>query len=120
MRFFLPIILSVFVLFCFILPDVHANSEFFVSNTKGSYNLGCELDNSCFEPYIVNILAGDTVTWTNNDYAIHVVVSGAPNQESFENLDDGKKNDPAYFGQDVYNHVNLILQNLGIKNESRE
>jgi len=37
-----------------------------------------------------------------------------------QNLDDGKKNDPAYFGQDVYNHVNLILQNLGIKNESRE
>ena len=37
-----------------------------------------------------------------------------------KNLDNGKKNDPAYFGQDVYNHVNHILQNLGIKNESRE
>ena len=37
-----------------------------------------------------------------------------------KNLDNGKKNDPAYFGQDVYNHVNYILQNLGIKNESRE
>ncbi len=23
-----------------------------------------------------------------------------------KNLDNGKKNDPAYFGQDVYNHVN--------------
>ena len=37
-----------------------------------------------------------------------------------QNLDDGKKNDPVYFGQDVYNHVNKILENLGIKNESRE
>ena len=37
-----------------------------------------------------------------------------------QNLDDGEKSDPAYFGQDVYNHVNDILQNLGIKNESRE
>ena len=34
-----------------------------------------------------------------------------------QNLDDGKKNDPVYFGQDVYNHVNKILENLGIKNE---
>ena len=37
-----------------------------------------------------------------------------------KNLDNGQKNDPAYFGQDVYNHVNFILQDLGIKNESRE
>ena len=29
-----------------------------------------------------------------------------------QNLDDGEKSDPAYFGQDVYNHVNDILQNL--------
>jgi len=79
MRIFLPIFLSVFVLLFYTIPDVNANSEFFVSNTQGSYNLGCELDNSCFEPYIVNILVGDTVIWTNNDDAIHVVVSGAPN-----------------------------------------
>ena len=55
MRIFLPIIFSIFVLFFYTLPDVNANSEFFVSNTKGSYNLGCELDNSCFEPYLVKI-----------------------------------------------------------------
>ena len=38
-----------------------------------------------------------------------------------KNLDYGtKNNNPAYFGQDVYNHVNSILQELGIKNESRK
>ena len=90
MWYFILVTFVVLVLFLNYQPDANANSEFFVSNTKGSYNLGCELDNSCFEPYLVNISVGDTVTWTNNDDAIHVVVSGAPNQESFENLDDGK------------------------------
>ena len=90
MRIFLPIFLSVFVLLFYTAPDVNANSEFFVSNTKGSYNLGCELDNSCFEPYVVNILVNDTVTWTNNDDAIHVIVSGAPNNESFKDFEDGE------------------------------
>ena len=79
MRIFFPIILSIFVLLFYSMPHIHANSEFFVSNTKGSYNLGCELDNSCFEPYIVNISIGDTVTWTNNDDAIHVVVNRSAN-----------------------------------------
>ena len=48
-------ILSVFVLSCYILPGAYANSEFYVSNTKGSYNLGCELDKSCFEPSIKTV-----------------------------------------------------------------
>ncbi len=72
------------------MPHVHANSEFFVSNTKGSYNLGCELDNSCFEPYIVNISIGDTVTWTNNDDAIHVVVNRSANTAQLENSQNGE------------------------------
>jgi len=62
----------------YIASDVHASSEFFVYNTKGSYNMGCELDNSCFNPYILKIDVDDTVTWKNSDDAIHVVVSGSP------------------------------------------
>ena len=105
MRIFLPIIFSIFVLFFYTLPDVNANSEFFVSNTKGSYNLGCELDNSCFKPYIVNILVGDTVTWTNNDDAIHVVVSGAPNNESFKDFEDGEIFDSGFLkSNEIFSH----------------
>ena len=105
MRIFLPIIFSIFVLFFYTLPDVNADSEFFVSNTKGSYNLGCELDNSCFEPYIANILVGDTVTWTNNDDAIHVVVSGAPNSESFKDFEDGEFFDSGFLkSNETFSH----------------
>jgi len=100
MRIFFPIILSLFVLFFFTLPDANANSEFFVSNTKGSYNLGCELNNSCFEPYVVNILVGDTVTWTNNDDAIHVVVSNTPNTTSLEYFEDGEYFDSGFLKTD--------------------
>ena len=69
-----------FIIFSFYLVnEVNADSEFFVHNTKGSYNLGCEADNTCFEPYFLKIDIGDTVTWVNNDDAIHVVISGNPN-----------------------------------------
>ena len=37
-----------------------------------------------------------------------------------KNLDTGQLKDPEFFGQNVYNHVNDILQDLGIKNNSRE
>ena len=74
----LSLILSSF----YMVNEVNANSEFIVYNTKGSYNLGCELDNTCFEPYFLKIGVGDTVTWINNDDAIHVVVSGNPNDGS--------------------------------------
>ena len=96
MRIFLPILFSIFVLLFYTLPDVNANSEFFVSNTIGSYNLGCELDNSCFEPYILNISVGDSVTWTNNDDAIHVVVSRDPNLTSMKYLEDGELFDSGF------------------------
>ena len=108
MMIFLPIIFSVFFLLFYTLPDVDANSEFFVSNTKGSYNLGCELDNSCFEPYIVNNQVGDTVTWTNDDDAIHVVVSGAPNNESFTDSEDGEIFDSGFLkSTETFSHTFL-------------
>ena len=90
MRNYFVFALLGFVLSSFyIVSEVNANSEFFVYNAKDSYNLGCELDNSCFEPYFVKIDVGDTVTWVNNDDAIHVVVSGNPNDGSDGFFDSG-------------------------------
>ena len=90
MRNYFVFALLSFVLSSFyIVNEVNANSEFIVHNAKGSYNLGCELDNSCFEPYFVKIDVGDTVTWINNDDAIHVVVSGNLNGGSDGFFDSG-------------------------------
>ena len=64
------------------------------------------MDNSCFKPYIVNILVGDTVTWTNNDDAIHVVVSGAPNSESFKDFEDGEIFDSGFLkSNETFSHT---------------
>lgn len=71
----------------YIFQSSYAEPEFLVDMTKGSYNLGCELDNSCFLPYVVRIEVGDTVTWINNDDAIHVAVS--ENTEVAEYFDSG-------------------------------
>ena len=90
MRYFLLAILLSFVLFSTSSVDyISASSEFYVSNERGSYNLGCELDNTCFEPTFLKITLGDTVTWKNNDDAIHVVVSGNPNTDQTNLFDSG-------------------------------
>ncbi len=37
---------------------------------------GCEEDNSCYVPHIINVKQGDPVTWSNEDVAFHSVTSG--------------------------------------------
>ena len=55
-------------------------------------------------------------------YLNHKIIRDAKHPTADEmlakNIDNESDNDPEYFGQDVYNHVNLILQELEIKNES--
>jgi aldose sugar dehydrogenase len=90
MRYFVFLIFLGFVLFCISSVDyVSASSEFYISNERGSYNLGCELDNTCFEPTFLKITLGDTVIWENNDDAIHVIVSGNPNTDQTKLFDSG-------------------------------
>jgi glucose/arabinose dehydrogenase/plastocyanin len=67
-----------------IFQNAYSESEFFIDIDKGSYDLGCELDNSCFIPYVVKIDIGNTVTWINNDDAMHVVVSENTEQPIFD------------------------------------
>jgi plastocyanin len=49
-----------------------------VLNAPGSSTPGCETTNSCYNPYIVTIAQGGTVTWQNSDNAAHTVTSGLP------------------------------------------
>lgn len=43
---------------------------------SGGSNGQCVVTNSCFNPRILNILPGDTISWKNNDNVIHTVTSG--------------------------------------------
>jgi len=47
-----------------------------VSAPAGSGVPGCEETNSCFIPYSIEINAGDTISWSNDDTAAHTVTSG--------------------------------------------
>lgn len=39
---------------------------------------GCETTQECYLPYEVTVAAGTTVTWSNDDTAVHTVTSGTP------------------------------------------
>jgi plastocyanin len=49
-----------------------------VSIARGSASPGCEKTNECYLPYSVSINEHSSVTWTNNDIAVHTVTSGIP------------------------------------------
>lgn len=49
-----------------------------VSIARGSASPGCEETNECYLPYSVTINEHSSVTWTNDDIAVHTVTSGIP------------------------------------------
>ncbi len=53
-----------------------------VEISQNSYNPGCELIDSCFNPTVVHIAKGDSVKWINYDDALHNIVSGTPVDET--------------------------------------
>jgi len=70
---------SFFVLFAIIggltVPTAFA-AEVSVSVPAGTSLPGCEDTNECWDPPVVNLNIGDTVTWSNDDTAAHTVTSG--------------------------------------------
>jgi len=48
----------------------------YVSVPAGTSVPGCEETNECFMPSSISINVGDTVTWTNDEDAIHSITSG--------------------------------------------
>jgi len=51
-----------------------------VSIARGSATPGCEKTNECYLPYSVTINEHSSVTWTNDDIAVHTVTSGIPSE----------------------------------------
>jgi len=47
-----------------------------VSIPEGVGVPGCEETNECYSPYEVSVAVGATVTWSNDDAAVHTVTSG--------------------------------------------
>lgn len=60
-----------------------------VQITQNSYNKGCEIKENCYLPSTIFAKSGDTVTWTNNDDALHTVTSGSPLGGSDKVFDSG-------------------------------
>ena len=58
-----------------------------VSIARGSSSPGCEKTNECYLPYSVTINEHSSVTWTNDDIAVHTVTSGIPS-EGYDGLFD--------------------------------
>ncbi len=60
--------------------DVPIHDESSMTHTVdmafGSFSLGCERDDSCFEPFEIVIQRGDIVEWINQDVQAHTVASG--------------------------------------------
>ncbi len=63
--------------------------------TKDSYNKGCEITDSCYSLSEIHIKQGDTISWINQDDALHTVTSGNPSIGHDESFDSGllKAND---------------------------
>jgi plastocyanin len=49
-----------------------------VSIPAGVSSPGCEATKECYTPDSIEIIAGDTVSWSNDDTAAHTVTSGTP------------------------------------------
>ena len=47
-----------------------------VSMPPGTSTPECKADNACYLPYNLEVAAGTTVTWANDDTAAHTVTSG--------------------------------------------
>jgi plastocyanin len=66
--------------------DVTPNSDTVIANAgrSGTSNYTVEIANGMFNPRIMGIVAGNTVTWVNNDASVQTVTA---DDESFDSGD---------------------------------
>jgi len=60
-----------------------------ISVPEGTGTPGCDETNACYIPFNVSILAGEEITWSNDDTAAHTVTSGSPADGPDGNFDSG-------------------------------
>ena len=60
-----------------VMETIQVSAEI-VSIPEGSGAPGCEETDECYIPSTLNISAGTTVVWENNDAAAHLATSGTP------------------------------------------
>ena len=61
----------------------------FVSMPSGSGTPACAQTNKCFIPFNAEIISGGTVTWSNDDVAVHTVTSGTVSEGPDDIFDSG-------------------------------
>ena len=59
-------------------PENSSRVEHLVDMAVNSYQLGCEIDDSCYIPTTIEIMVGQDVLWINQDGMAHTVTSGSP------------------------------------------
>jgi plastocyanin len=59
-------------------PHVFAATTQVVISPGAGADKSCVAAQNCFDPQVVNISVGDTVTWANNDLVSHTITSGLP------------------------------------------
>ena len=77
-----------------------AGPDHLIEMALGSFSLGCERDNSCFEPFALDAHTGQTVSWINLDGQGHTVASGVPSEGP-----DGTFESPVVGEGDTYEHT---------------
>lgn len=60
-----------------------------VNIPSGTGTPGCEVENRCFIPNLVEIKTGDQVKWKNNDVTVHTITSGSAFSGSNKKFDSG-------------------------------
>ena len=63
--------------------------EHLVDMAVNSYQLGCEIDDSCYIPATIEIMVGQDVLWINQDGMAHTVTSGSPGAGTSGLFDSG-------------------------------
>ncbi len=70
-------------------PKEELVGDHFIDIAVGSYLPGCEKDNFCYIPSLVNIEPNQVVLWDNKDSSAHTVTSGTLDIGTSGNFDSG-------------------------------